>query len=229
MPTFAQSTQNALPSCNAIFNSLDEYVGHGGAYDRTLPHSFLTVYAFLFLHLHSNIPRPCLLALPVVLPIVSLTSLHPFPDCGTLHHLPAPILTRSLLLSGTMPFTTRRDYNERVGPSIGITGPKPSDKVRKNVFVNQESSYTPEESSNEYKVRCAHTILCMFIFKCQGGWKYQRMGLRKGRTLLGRSKMLCIVEVGYNWREQESELRREEYGGKTCYVTRAASNEGMGW
>lgn len=40
---------------------------------------------------------------------------------------------------------------------------------------------------------------------------------KKGRTLLGRSKMLCIVEVGYNWREQESELRREEYGGKTCY------------
>ena len=63
-----------------------------------------------------------------------------------------------------------RNYNERVGPSINTTGAKPSDEARKNVFVNQESG-------NEYKVRCAHTILCMFVFKRQGEWKCQRMGL----------------------------------------------------
>ena len=33
---------------------------------------------------------------------------------------------------------------------------------------------------------------------------------------------------GYNWREQESEPWREEYGEKPVTVTRAASNEGVG-
>jgi len=49
---------------------------------------------------------------------------------------------------------------------------------------------------------------------------------KKERTLLGRSKMLCMAEVGYDWREQESKLWREKYGEKTCCGN---ENEGVGW
>jgi len=50
--------------------------------------------------------------------------------------------------------------------------------------------------------------------------------VKEERTLLGRSKMLCMMEVGCNWREQENELWREKCGKKTCC---GDENEGMGW
>ena len=34
--TFVRSMRSALPLCNAIFSSLDEYVGRGEVYDRTI-------------------------------------------------------------------------------------------------------------------------------------------------------------------------------------------------
>ena len=39
--TFARSTQSALQSCSAIFNSLDEYVGRGEVYDSAVPFHLL--------------------------------------------------------------------------------------------------------------------------------------------------------------------------------------------
>ena len=75
--TFAQSMQSASPSCNAIFNWLGEYVGHGGACDRTLPR-----YLY-FPTSHIPIFRDvvCLLCLFFLFYVST-----PFPDCDTRSH-----------------------------------------------------------------------------------------------------------------------------------------------
>ena len=73
--TYARSTRSALRSCNAIFNSLDEYVGHGGAFNRRRPPSISLSYL-----------RPYLFSLPTLL----LYSSHPHSPLRHPHQLSAP-------------------------------------------------------------------------------------------------------------------------------------------